>query len=49
MTPTSPALTLRTGGARAGKSRYALSLLDPKQSVTYIATAEALDDDSAKA
>ena len=45
MTATIPALTLVTGGARAGKSRYALSLIDPTQPVTYIATAEALDDD----
>jgi adenosylcobinamide kinase/adenosylcobinamide-phosphate guanylyltransferase len=45
VTATIPALTLVTGGARAGKSRYALSLIDPTQSVTYIATAEALDDD----
>lgn len=39
------ALTLVTGGARAGKSRYALSLMDPERPVTYIATAEALDED----
>ena len=38
-------LTLVTGGARSGKSRYALSLLEGSASVTFIATAEALDDD----
>jgi adenosylcobinamide kinase / adenosylcobinamide-phosphate guanylyltransferase len=38
-------ITLVTGGARAGKSRYALSLLDGEASVTYIATAEALDEE----
>jgi adenosyl cobinamide kinase/adenosyl cobinamide phosphate guanylyltransferase len=40
-----PVLTLVTGGARAGKSRYALSLTGEGKPVTYIATAEALDDD----
>jgi adenosylcobinamide kinase/adenosylcobinamide-phosphate guanylyltransferase len=38
-------ITLVTGGARAGKSRYALSLMDGETSVTYIATAEALDEE----
>ena len=37
--------TLVTGGARSGKSRYAQSLLEGCASVTFIATAEALDDD----
>ena len=45
MTGSMPSLTLVTGGARAGKSRYALTLLGADQQVTYIATAEALDDD----
>lgn len=45
MTKTIPALTLVTGGARAGKSRYAMSLIPPEQPVTYIATAQALDAD----
>lgn len=40
-----PALTLVTGGARAGKSRYAISLMDREHPVTYIATAQALDED----
>jgi adenosylcobinamide kinase / adenosylcobinamide-phosphate guanylyltransferase len=38
-------ITLVTGGARAGKSRYALSLVEGEPSVTYIATAEALDEE----
>ncbi len=38
-------LTLVTGGARSGKSRYAQSLLEGSAAVTFIATAEALDDD----
>lgn len=38
-------LTLVTGGARAGKSRYAISLMDGERQVTYIATAQALDED----
>lgn len=45
MTPTIPALTLVTGGARAGKSRYAISLVSADEPITYIATAEGLDDD----
>jgi adenosylcobinamide kinase/adenosylcobinamide-phosphate guanylyltransferase len=45
MTATIPALTLVTGGARAGKSAYALSLMAPGEPVTYIATAEALDEE----
>jgi adenosyl cobinamide kinase/adenosyl cobinamide phosphate guanylyltransferase len=39
------ALTLITGGARAGKSRYALGLVEREPAVTYIATAEPLDDE----
>jgi adenosylcobinamide kinase/adenosylcobinamide-phosphate guanylyltransferase len=38
-------LTLVTGGARAGKSRYALSLVSAERPAIYIATAEALDED----
>lgn len=45
MTTTLPGLTLVTGGARAGKSRYAMSLMQPEQPVTYIATAQAFDAD----
>jgi adenosylcobinamide kinase/adenosylcobinamide-phosphate guanylyltransferase len=45
MTSTLASLTLITGGARSGKSRHALSLMDHQQPVTYIATAEALDED----
>ncbi len=45
MTSTLASLTLVTGGARSGKSRHALSLMDHQQPVTYIATAEALDED----
>lgn len=40
-----PSLTLVTGGARAGKSRFALSLLSNASSVTYIASAEPLDEE----
>jgi adenosylcobinamide kinase/adenosylcobinamide-phosphate guanylyltransferase len=36
---------LVTGGARSGKSRYALSLMDPYRTKAFIATAEALDDE----
>jgi adenosylcobinamide kinase/adenosylcobinamide-phosphate guanylyltransferase len=45
MTASPPWLTLVTGGARAGKSRHAISLMDCERPVTYIATAEALDED----
>ncbi len=38
-------ITLVTGGARAGKSRHAMTLCEDDHRVTYIATAEALDDD----
>lgn len=45
MTPSLERITLVTGGARAGKSRHAMALVANDPSVTYIATAEALDDD----
>ncbi len=38
-------LTLVTGGARAGKSRHALSLVDRAGPATFIATAQALDEE----
>ena len=38
-------ITLITGGARSGKSRYALQIPEPAESYTYIATAELLDDE----
>jgi adenosylcobinamide kinase/adenosylcobinamide-phosphate guanylyltransferase len=38
-------VTLVTGGARCGKSRYALSLLEPYRRKAFIATAEALDEE----
>ena len=38
-------VTLVTGGARAGKSRHAMALREDDRRLTYIATAEALDDD----
>lgn len=38
-------LILITGGARSGKSRFAESLLAAEPLVTYIATAEALDEE----
>lgn len=41
-----PSLTLILGGARSGKSTFALNLVPPgAPSVHFIATAEALDDD----
>lgn len=41
-----PSLTLILGGARSGKSTFALNLVPPDApSVHFIATAEALDDD----
>jgi adenosylcobinamide kinase / adenosylcobinamide-phosphate guanylyltransferase len=38
-------VTLITGGARSGKTRYALGLTDDVTARTYIATAELLDDE----
>lgn len=38
-------LVLITGGARSGKSRFAEQLLADARAVTYIATAEALDNE----
>jgi adenosylcobinamide kinase/adenosylcobinamide-phosphate guanylyltransferase len=38
-------ITLITGGARSGKTRYALSAATDVSSRTYIATAEVLDDE----
>ena len=38
-------LTLITGGARSGKTRYALERADERTPCTYIATAELLDDE----
>jgi adenosylcobinamide kinase/adenosylcobinamide-phosphate guanylyltransferase len=38
-------ITLVTGGARSGKSSYALSLADPSEKNVFIATAEAVDDE----
>ena len=38
-------ITLVTGGARSGKSGYALSLADPAENNVFIATAEAVDDE----
>ncbi len=38
-------VTLVTGGARSGKSGYALTLADPSLENTFIATAEAIDDE----
>lgn len=38
-------LTLITGGARSGKSNFALELSDPYDVRTFIATAEAIDDE----
>jgi len=38
-------ITLITGGARSGKSGYALTLVDPSLENTFIATAEAIDDE----
>lgn len=38
-------ITLVTGGARSGKSSYALSLADPAEKNVFIATAEGLDDE----
>jgi adenosylcobinamide kinase/adenosylcobinamide-phosphate guanylyltransferase len=38
-------ITLITGGARSGKTRYALEGVEPPGSCTYIATAQLLDDE----
>lgn len=38
-------ITLVTGGARSGKSGYALSLVDPAAANIFIATAEAIDNE----
>ncbi|MBW2709797.1 MAG: bifunctional adenosylcobinamide kinase/adenosylcobinamide-phosphate guanylyltransferase [Deltaproteobacteria bacterium] len=38
-------MTLVTGGARSGKSSYALSLADAAEKNVFIATAEALDNE----
>jgi adenosylcobinamide kinase / adenosylcobinamide-phosphate guanylyltransferase len=40
-------ITLVTGGARSGKSRWAESLAARGERVVYVATAEALDDEMA--
>jgi adenosylcobinamide kinase / adenosylcobinamide-phosphate guanylyltransferase len=45
MSPSNPLVTLVTGGARAGKSAYALSLVPREGPVTFIATAQELDDE----
>ena len=41
-------ITLITGGARSGKSRFAETLAAQGQNVCYIATAEALDEEMAQ-
>lgn len=38
-------ITLVTGGARSGKTRFALGSMDSQKRRTYIATAELLDDE----
>ena len=38
-------LTLVTGGARSGKSRHALALMEPYAKRAFVATAEALDEE----
>ena len=38
-------LTLVTGGARSGKSTYALEMVNLEDSVLFVATAQAFDDD----
>ncbi len=45
MTLRIPGLTVVTGGVRAGKSRFALTLVPDASTVTYIATAEPLDQE----
>lgn len=41
-------ITLITGGARSGKSRYALKLADTPEAKIFVATAEAVDDEMKK-
>ena len=41
-------ITLITGGARSGKSRYALQLAEPYRARTFLATATAFDDEMRK-
>jgi adenosylcobinamide kinase/adenosylcobinamide-phosphate guanylyltransferase len=38
-------VTLVTGGARSGKSRHALALMEPYAKKAFIATAEAIDEE----
>jgi adenosylcobinamide kinase/adenosylcobinamide-phosphate guanylyltransferase len=38
-------VTLVTGGARSGKSRHALALMEPYANKAFIATAEAVDEE----
>jgi adenosylcobinamide kinase / adenosylcobinamide-phosphate guanylyltransferase len=45
MSALGPFITLVTGGARAGKSAFALSLVPRENPVTFIATAQGLDDE----
>jgi len=41
-------ITLVTGGARSGKSRFAETLATQRHRVCYVATAEALDEEMAE-
>ncbi len=45
LTDRSGSLTLLLGGARSGKSRYALELAAPSERVAFLATATASDED----